>query len=656
MPSQSTSAAASNTETYATERILQTLAAMVPEAAPVPPLDLARRLAEAALPELAPLHRTWRGLEAARPDESGQAALTEAVLRQITTLPGLERLRLVRLPRRLLLVDLSLRRLLRLPWKATAGRAAGPDWLGAIGRLEAERQRLATVAVKYRRLEGRRLALVKASRTFAGLSDEGDLFQALVDQIQDMLPASARVAFADGETAGTETSLCIPVTVLDHCFGQIRIDGLESPPSVVLGTAADLMAHMAASAAYLLRLRTWGRDFAGRLLELQELSNRSRSQGEPPSEVLRVVAEAMRNTAGADLAFLYRCDSDAAAGVFDVALSAPGVSKPALQGIDPLQTPVELAMQTGGTVVVDGTAPDLQPEYARFFRSLAATGCMVTPIMAEENRLVATVMLLFRNGNTITRDDRLICETYARHVGLGLQNAGLYQQLEEQGARRQELLGEVVLAQEAERQRVSRDLHDWLAQGLVGPSYRVQTARRLLGHSPGDADAELAFSLLELKLAGEELRKIMKNLRPYLLDELGVTEAVRAYAAQACQPAGLDCTMEFGNCQGLERQAPSGIVLFRILQEALNNVIKHAGASRVTIRLAVTGGMVVLEVQDDGVGFTPLRRSPHGHGLGILGMRERAQLAGGRLHVVSAPGAGTLIRVQIPVQEVQNGH
>jgi two-component system, NarL family, sensor histidine kinase UhpB len=196
-------------------------------------------------------------------------------------------------------------------------------------------------------------------------------------------------------------------------------------------------------------------------------------------------------------------------------------------------------------------------------------------------------------------------------------------------------------AQEQERARVARDLHDEVNQSLTGLLLRLEAARE-------DAPPELAGELAETKaLANQamtELLSLARQLRPTALDDLGLAAAI---AGQVEQLGRGEISVEFGaegDFSDLDDDAQ--LVVYRVAQEALSNAARHSGAARIEVRLRrPEGGGVALEVADDGRGFAFAESES---GLGIGGMRERALLVGGELTIESRPGRGTTVRLTVP--------
>ena len=209
----------------------------------------------------------------------------------------------------------------------------------------------------------------------------------------------------------------------------------------------------------------------------------------------------------------------------------------------------------------------------------------------------------------------------------------------------------VVQVQEAERGRVALELHDHITQLLCAVLVRSQALADKLSARDGPSKGE-AMKLREmLGQTAEEVERISRNLRPSVLDELGLVAVLRDTSTEFAERTGVSVKLA---CVQLTARLPADteLTLYRILQEALKNVEKHARARHVTVRLTQQGAFVQLTINDDGIGFDPdhhpARRKGKG-GLGLLSMRERATYVGGALKVKSARRAGTEIEVRIPL-------
>ena len=222
-------------------------------------------------------------------------------------------------------------------------------------------------------------------------------------------------------------------------------------------------------------------------------------------------------------------------------------------------------------------------------------------------------------------------------------------------ALRGELFQRTVRAQEAERQRLARDLHDSTGQTLTALGLGLRGLADTIMIDPSRA-AQQAIQLQELATGGlDDLRRMVAGLHPPQLDDLGLVAAIRSLGREVSEHSDLSVKV-LNEMKGHEVPADMRVVLFRIVQEALTNVVRHAQASEVEIRLMCHGDQVKMEVRDNGQGFDEKlvnldSRHPK---LGLLGMAERAALIGGTFQVQSKPGAGTCIQIGVPLKIQEN--
>ena len=199
---------------------------------------------------------------------------------------------------------------------------------------------------------------------------------------------------------------------------------------------------------------------------------------------------------------------------------------------------------------------------------------------------------------------------------------------------------------EQEQARIAREIHDELGQALTGLKFELsRLAQRLRGLPGGVSEKATALGTVVDETI-HNVRRISSELRPAILDDLGLVAALEWHAEEFAKRTGVTCTIKAPR-QRLKVGPDLGIALFRICQEALTNVARHARAKAARIVLARTRGHVVLEVRDNGAGIPPVALSDV-KSLGLLGMRERARAFGGEVVIQSAPEQGTVVRVNIP--------
>ena len=205
---------------------------------------------------------------------------------------------------------------------------------------------------------------------------------------------------------------------------------------------------------------------------------------------------------------------------------------------------------------------------------------------------------------------------------------------------RRESARRALAAQERERRRIARELHDEVGQALTAVVLQLDRAQRGAGLAAEDGVAEARETV---RASLEEVRGIARRLRPEALDDLGLRSALAALTNDVARRTGLRVQRRIAPALA-PLEPEEELVIYRVAQEALTNVVRHAGAARARLALAAHAGHVELEVSDTGAGFEP--GGVH-EGTGLLGMRERALLIGAELEVRSAPGRGTSVRLRL---------
>ena len=242
--------------------------------------------------------------------------------------------------------------------------------------------------------------------------------------------------------------------------------------------------------------------------------------------------------------------------------------------------------------------------------------------------------------------------TIANEAAVAIENARMLDSLKNEQSRARQFLAQAIQAQEEERKRISADLHDSVAQWLAAASYRAQTVNALLsGNDSNEAQDELAAMESTIDKSLKELRRVVTGLRPPALDELGLSHALRQ-SLEDLKTDGVAC--RFSEV-GTPARLPSSteIAVYRLVQEALTNVRKHADATKVNLRLQFQADELLVEVRDNGKGFDLSRTLDSaisvGH-MGLLGMKQRVETLGGDIKIKAGEGAGTTIILRLPIQ------
>jgi signal transduction histidine kinase len=270
--------------------------------------------------------------------------------------------------------------------------------------------------------------------------------------------------------------------------------------------------------------------------------------------------------------------------------------------------------------------------------------CHVVIPLASRVQMWGALNVVCDGGDCFSAEQLRLLTAMGQQIGLAIENLELAEQQRREQLRRQ-LLDRVIDAQEDERKRIARELHDEFAQSLTALIVGLQTLEQTL--APEDATRErLAETRILAARILDQTRRMIFNLRPTVLDDAGLAPALRSFAERACAAAPLE--LEFQISGAARRLAPQvETALFRIAQEAVNNVVKHARARQARVRLQFDAGCVAASVEDDGAGFI-VEDALRAGAVGLLGMRERAELVGGRLEIESRIGQGTRVQVEIP--------
>lgn len=302
------------------------------------------------------------------------------------------------------------------------------------------------------------------------------------------------------------------------------------------------------------------------------------------------------------------------------------------------------------TPVVLPECKDDDPRYlyipslrGRDFTSMASI-----PMEVEPGHLVGVLNVHTVQRRDFTAHDVELLRGIGRLVAGALEQARLHRRLAAREKMHEQFAERVIATQEAERQRMAADIHDGISQRLVTLSYHLDAASYAVESEPAEAAAQLAHAKRLIGLALDEARAAIGGLRPPILEDLGLAGGL-ASLARSVAPVVVHTELA-------EHRLPEHVevALYRIAQESLQNVVKHAHAARAVLRYEVNDGVAHLEVVDDGRGFDSAAAAasdPHlAFGFGLRSLAERAELVGGRLVIRSRPGEGTSVSVTVPMR------
>jgi two-component system sensor histidine kinase UhpB len=270
---------------------------------------------------------------------------------------------------------------------------------------------------------------------------------------------------------------------------------------------------------------------------------------------------------------------------------------------------------------------------------LSFTGLPIQALRAAAAVLIAVGLLRAMQVMEEERQSQLAAAQQARLTAL-----------EQRDSLRRDLLRHVVRSQEDERARIARELHDDISQQLTALSLELAALRTRLKRADTTQAADRLQDLARRMSRG--LYQLVHDLRPSHLDHLGLVPALEFLVSEDFRPKGLEVSLETAGMPG----ALGGLLetaLFRVAQESLNNVVRHANVSQARIELCCDGQHVIMRVCDQGCGFDAGQEFRPPRGWGLAGMRERVESLGGLLRVHSAPGAGTVVEAVIPLRDEQ---
>jgi signal transduction histidine kinase len=311
-----------------------------------------------------------------------------------------------------------------------------------------------------------------------------------------------------------------------------------------------------------------------------------------------------------------------------------------------------MVAQTGKAVLVEDLSTDKRAAWPALISTEGLKAFISVPLRAKDT-VLGVLNVASRLPRHFTKDDMHLLNAVGDQVGVAIEQAELYNRLRKGRERYQRLAQNILVAQEDERKRLARELHDETSQTLAGLALSLQALVEISETSSNLDEAfqnQLKKSQSLAVQVSTEVTRLIHELRPTLLDTLGLVPAIRRYAEDILRPIGMNVSMEtVGEPLSLPPEVEVG--LYRIAQGTIGNILKHSDAKNVMISLEYKENQLYMRIKDDGVGFDVSKLTgvdEKGRGSGVFGMKERVKLMGGSCSITSQPGQGTLISVRIP--------
>ena len=309
--------------------------------------------------------------------------------------------------------------------------------------------------------------------------------------------------------------------------------------------------------------------------------------------------------------------------------------------------------QSGKSVLLEDISTDPRAAYPDLVSSEGLKAFISVPLQARD-KVLGVINVASRTPHRFTRDDMHLLHSVGDQLGVAIEQASLYERLRKARERYRQLARQTLVAQEEERKRIARELHDETSQALSGLALQLQALVDMAEMS-GSHDTEFITRLKKVQSLAvqvhSEISRLIADLRPALLDTLGLVPAIRKYAETSLHPLDINVLVEL---KGDERRLPTEVEagLFRFAQGAIGNIAQHSRAKNATIVLEYGDDDLLVRINDDGEGFdvskiTDVEES--GRGRGVFSMKERVALLGGVCSIESQPGQGTTVWARVPV-------
>jgi signal transduction histidine kinase len=309
--------------------------------------------------------------------------------------------------------------------------------------------------------------------------------------------------------------------------------------------------------------------------------------------------------------------------------------------------------QTGKAVLLEDISSDAHVLQRELVVAEGLKAFVCVPLRAKD-KVLGVLNVASRMPRRFTTNDMQLLYAIGDQLGIAIEQARLYERLRTARERLRKLARQNLVAEEEERRRIARELHDETSQSLSGIALQLQALIEMYSIS-GNQDIEFIDGLKKVQAltvrVHNEVSRLISNLRPALLDTLGLVPAVRQYAETRLRPLEINVSVDI---RGVERRFPADVeaALFRFVQGAIGNIAQHSKAKEATVVLEYQPDEFSLSIKDDGEGFNVseiVDVEESGRGRGLFSMRERIGLLGGTSGIKSQPGQGTTVWAKVPI-------
>jgi signal transduction histidine kinase len=308
--------------------------------------------------------------------------------------------------------------------------------------------------------------------------------------------------------------------------------------------------------------------------------------------------------------------------------------------------------QSGEAIMVDDVSADPRVAHPGLIAAEKLRAFAAIPLRVRD-KVLGVLTIASHDARKFSAEDIQLLESIASQIAIAVENAKLHQEVQRKDESRGELLGEIFSIQEEERRRIARELHDETSQSLASLAASLEAVAVMLPSGADESKARLRKVEQVALNALDEIHRIIYELRPTLLDDLGLVAAVRWLINNNLGAAGVN--VNFKTNGRVRRLTPKmETILFRVIQEAVSNIARHAHAKNADLTLRFKKDTIVVHVRDDGEGFDveeAISSRDRPRGLGLLGMKERVELVHGVLNIRSRPGSGTEVEIGIPLNQ-----